>query len=122
MNNPDSILESVKKSLGLEANYHPFDDEIIMSINTVLGILNQLGVGQIGYQLDEEGEGTWTEFLAKEADAGIAIPEIKTYVAKRVQILFDPPTSGIYMDALKQVISELEFRINVAVETPLHED
>jgi hypothetical protein len=121
MNNPNSILDSVKKSIGIEPDYHPFDDEIIMDINTILGVLNQLGVGTIGFTI-EDNTATWDEFMAPEAEKEITINEVKTYVSKRVQILFDPPTSGIYMDALKNVISELEFRINVAVETPIHED
>ena len=124
--NPDNILDSIKKSIGIAPDYHPFDDELVMDINTVLGVLNQLGVGTIGYTVklnpddpEAESEGFWSEFLADEEDREITINEVKTYVAKRVQVLFDPPTSGIYMDALKQVISELEFRINVAVETPI---
>lgn len=121
MNNPNSILDSVKKSIGIEPDYHPFDEEIIMDINTILGVLNQLGVGTIGFSITDN-TATWDEFLAPEALKGITINEVKTYVSKRVQMLFDPPTSGIYMDALKQVVSELEFRINVAVETPIHED
>lgn len=121
MNNPNSILDSVKKSIGIEPDYHPFDEEIIMDINTILGILNQLGVGTIGFYITDN-TATWDQFMAPEAVKGITINEVKTYVSKRVQMLFDPPTSGIYMDALKQVVSELEFRINVAVETPIHED
>ena len=116
----NSILNSVKKALGLEPSYTPFDDEIIMHINTVLSILNQLGVGVLGFTITD-GASTWADFLANETAKGITVNEVKTYVAKRVQILFDPPTSGIYMDALKNVISELEFRINVAVETPIRE-
>ena len=117
----NSILNSVKKSIGIEPAYEPFDDEIIMDINTILGVLNQLGVGTIGFAITDN-TATWDQFMAPEALKGITINEVKTYVAKRVQMLFDPPTSGIYMDALKNVVSELEFRINVAVETPIHED
>lgn len=117
----NSILNSVKKSIGIEPEYTPFDAEIIMDINTILGVLNQLGVGTIGFSITDN-TATWDEFFVPETLKGITINEVKTYVAKRVQMLFDPPTSGIYMDALKQVVSELEFRINVAVETPIHED
>ena len=41
----DSILTSVKKLLGLPADYEAFDPDIIMYINTVLMILTQMGVG-----------------------------------------------------------------------------
>lgn len=116
----NSILNSVKKALGLEPTYEPFDEEIIMDINTVLSILNQLGVGVLGFTI-VDNTATWNDFLVNEIEKGITINEVKTYVAKRVQMLFDPPTSGIYMDALKNVVSELEFRINLAVETPIRE-
>ena len=41
----NSILTSVKKLLGLPADYEAFDPDIIMYINTVLMILSQMGVG-----------------------------------------------------------------------------
>lgn len=41
----DSILTSVKKLLGLPADYEAFDPDIVMYINTVLMILSQMGVG-----------------------------------------------------------------------------
>ena len=42
----DSILTSVKKLLGLPADYEAFDPDIIMYINTVLMILSQMGVAR----------------------------------------------------------------------------
>ena len=41
----DSILTSVKKLLGLAEGYTAFDADLIMHINSVLMILNQMGVG-----------------------------------------------------------------------------
>ena len=41
----DSILTSVKKLLGLTEEYAAFDTDLIMHINSVLMILNQMGVG-----------------------------------------------------------------------------
>lgn len=114
----DNILESVKTSLGLASDYTPFDAEIITYINTVLGIVNQLGVGTHDYTIDGDNNGSWDEFLADEIAEGNAINEVKSYVCKRVQLLFDPPTSGILMEAMKEIIRELEWRITVKKETP----
>ena len=61
--NEDSILISVKASLGLPADYNPFDAEIIMNINTVLSIVNQLGVGKYGYEISAESPG-WSGALS----------------------------------------------------------
>ena len=41
----ESILNSVKKLLGLEPDYTPFDTDLIMHINSVIMILRQMGVG-----------------------------------------------------------------------------
>lgn len=115
---PDSILQSVKASLGLPKDYNPFDNEIIMHINTVLGIVNQLGIGTYGYQISSDDEGSWEEFFAPESAESIFIPEVKTYVSKRTMMFFDPPTSGILMNAMNENIKELEWRIVCKKETP----
>lgn len=117
----DNIIKTIKASLGLAEDYTPFDAQVIMEINTVLSIVNQLGIGVNGYEVGIDNgayTGTWSEFLADEIADGIFMNEVKTYVAKRVQILFDPPTSGILMDAMNKNIEELEWRLVVHKETP----
>ena len=42
---------------------------------------------------------------------------VKTYIYLKVKIIFDPPLSGTVMEALKQTISELEWRLNVNAES-----
>ena len=120
---PDDIMYTTKAALGLPLDYTPFDNQVAMEINTVLGIVNQLGIGTPGYRLTlnsstNKYEGTWSEFMAPELDADNFIDEVKTYVSKRVHILFDPPTSSILMDAMNKNIAELEWRILVKKETP----
>ena len=41
---------------------------------------------------------------------------VKTYVSKKTRLIFDPPTSSSVMEALKGIISELEWRLNVSVD------
>lgn len=41
----ESILTSIKKSLGIGAEYTHFDDILVFHINSVFSILTQLGVG-----------------------------------------------------------------------------
>ena len=114
----DNILHCTKACLGLALDYTPFDSQIILDINTVLGIVNQLGIGVHGYRISDEDNGKWTEFMAPELDDDNFIDEVKTYVYKRVQLLFDPPTSGILMESVNHIIQELEWRILVKKETP----
>lgn len=116
--NEDNILVSVKASLGLPEDYEPFDYEIVMNINTILSVVNQLGIGKYGYEISKEAPGSWDEFLEQEILDAVSINAVKTYVAKRVMMLFDPPTSGILMNAMNENIKELEWRIVCMKETP----
>lgn len=108
----DSILESVKKLLNAEGDNY-FDADLIMHINTVFGILTQMGVGPAeGFIIDDESA-TWSDFVNVES----LYTMIKTYVALRVKILFDSATaSSFYIDTLKQQAEELEWRLKTQAE------
>ena len=62
----ESILTSIKKMLGIEAEYTHFDADIIMHINSVLMILNQLGVGPAEGFIIEDDTSTWSDFVPDE--------------------------------------------------------
>lgn len=109
----ESILTSIKKLLGIEEDYVHFDADIIMHINSVLSILTQLGVGPSeGYSI-KDANATWNEFITNPAKLEL----VKSYVYLKVRLMFDPPSSSSAIESMKQLISELEFRIIVAVET-----
>lgn len=113
----DSILNSVKKDLGITSEYTHFDPDIIMDINTAFSILTQLGVGPVaGFSISDD-TAVWTDFVP--ADPRLEI--IKSYVCKKVKLLFDPPTSGPSNDALNRLVNELEWRINVIVDPKLED-
>lgn len=103
----DSILTSVKKLLGLTEGYTAFDADLIMHINSVLMILNQMGVGPEKTFAISDATTTWSEFCAERTD----IEAVKSYTALKVRLLFDPPQSSSVMDAIKSQISELEWRL-----------
>lgn len=108
----DSILNDVKKFLGLTPEYTAFDDEIIMYINSVIIILSQIGVGPTSGFRVTDGSASWDEYLSENED-----PEaVKTYMGMKVKLMFDPPSGASAMEALKSVCSELEWRINVEVD------
>lgn len=108
----DSILTSIKKLLGLEEDYEVFDTDIIIHINTVFTILHQLGVGPKEVFQIQDKYSTWNEFIQTGTSESV-----KSYVYLRVRALFDPPTSSIANEALKETIKELEFRLNVSDDT-----
>lgn len=105
----DSILNSVKKLLGITEEYEHFDQDIIMHINSVFMILNQLGVGPEECYKIENNSNTWDEFISDNSN----IEAVKTYIYLKVRLMFDPPQSSIVAEAIKSNISELEWRLNV---------
>ena len=114
----DSILNSVKKILGIEESYTVFDVDIIIHINTVLNILNQLGIGpDEGFMITGETE-TWGDFIGND----ILLNDVKTYIYLRVRLIFDPPTTSFAIEALTKQYQELEWRMNVKREGEVYND
>jgi hypothetical protein len=104
----DSILNSVKKNLGLDASYLAFDDDVIMNINSVFGTLNQLGIGPADGFAIEDDSAVWDDFLAGD----VKLNSVKMYVYLRVRLAFDPPTTSYHISAVNDQIRELEWRLN----------
>ena len=112
----ESILTSIKKLLGLEESYEQFDVDIIMHINTVFMVLTQLGVGpSSGFSIKDKSS-SWDDFLGSDS---AKIASVKTYMALRVRLLFDPPSSSVVVEAIKENIKELEWRLTVAAEATI---
>lgn len=108
----ESILTSVKKTLGLDSSYTAFDQDVILFINGVFSTLNQLGIGpEGGYSIAGDTE-TWDAFIGSNKK----LNQVKTYVYLCVRILFDPPQTGYLMEALQKQKLELEWRLNVIRE------
>lgn len=107
-----SILTSIKKLLGIEEDYTQFDADIIPHINTALMTLNQLGVGpENGFAIQDKTT-VWTDFIGPRTD----IEAIKTFVYFKTRLAFDPPQNSFLVEAIKQQITELEWRINIQAE------
>ena len=107
----ESILQSTKKLLGITSECTDFDIDIITHINTVFVILWELGVGSSPFNIKSKEE-TWFDYLGDQEEN---LNFIKTYIYAKVRMFFDPPNGGV-LTALEHTISELEFRINVAVD------
>lgn len=108
----DSILNSVKKWCGMSSDYTAFDDDVISCINAELNVLNQVGVGVVGFQI-EDSTSKWSDFLGEsESKFGIA----KQYVKIKTRLVFDPPANSFVQTALKEQADELIWRTNVQAE------
>jgi len=111
--NSESILISIKKMLGLEVDYSPFDTDIIVYINSAFMTLTQLGIGpKEGFVINDYND-TWSQFLTNKAILG----SVKDYVYRYVKIAFDPPSNSFVMDAMRKQLDELGWRLNVQAES-----
>lgn len=104
----ESILTSVKKTLGLAEDYTAFDPDIVLYINGVLSDLHQLGIGPPqGFQITGKDE-EWVQFTSND----LTVNNVKTYVGLRVRLLFDPPESSYAIASFKEQIAQHEWRIS----------
>lgn len=111
----DSILNSVKKLIGPDYDYGPFDRDLIMHINSAFMILNQIGLGpQKPYRISGSDQ-VWTDFMSDIENYQSVID----YVYLRCRLIFDPPSSSFVLSSLKEQQQELEWRLNVMAETPM---
>jgi len=106
----NSILNSIKKLLGLSLDYNPFDADIILHINTVFANLAQMGVNpsgnENGFSISDSST-TWSEFT----NDNNLLNNVKSYVYLKVRMIFDPPTVGSITESFNNQIRELEYRL-----------
>ena len=108
----NSILTSVKKLLGIAADYDEFDTDIIIHINSVFVTLQQLGVGpDEGFSISDSST-VWSDYLSDNK----LLNNVISYMGLKVKMLFDPPTNSSILSSYERTIQELEWRINVMVD------
>jgi hypothetical protein len=107
-----SILKSTKKSLGLDATYTPFDQDILVCINSALGTLTQIGVlPNAGFSVVDATD-TWSELNLSLPMLGM----VKSYIYVKVRVLFDPPTTSFLLSAYQKQTEEFEWRLKMLKE------
>lgn len=105
-----SILDSVKKVIGMDPSYTAFDIDIIMHINTQFSKLYNLGVGPKNAAFEiEDKNAKWSDFLQGKTNINM----VKTYVCMAVRLIFDPPPTSFGIEAVKTEIQEMGWRLNV---------
>lgn len=110
----DSILNSIKKLLGIMDDYTCFDQDILLQINTALSVLTQVGVGPETGFFVEDANAIWDDFIPDDPRLGM----VKTYVFLKVKLAFDPPTSSAVLTSYEQLSKEYEWRLQVATDSP----
>jgi len=104
-----SILNSIKKMLGISSEDTGFDQELILHINGALMVISQLGIGPTtGFVITGATE-TWADFLQDRQDVEL----IKSDLYLRVKLMFDPPQNSFLTNSIEKQISEYDWRIEV---------
>lgn len=110
-----SILNDIKKVLGLASDYTAFDQDVIMYINTAFSVVNQLGVGPgTGFYIQDDTD-EWGDIGLPDNQLNI----VKTYVYLRTRMLFDPPTMSFMIEAANEQLREYEWRLNLFRESSI---
>lgn len=106
-----SILEDIKTLIGPDID-DDFDTDLIIHINTVLGILNQVGVGPAdGFAITGSQE-TWEQFIGNS----LLLHEARSFVYLKVRLMFDPPSSAAAIENMQKLCDELIWRIQVKAD------
>jgi hypothetical protein len=114
----NSILTSTKKLLNIHENDTDFDMDVLLHINSAFSTLHQLGVGpENGFAIVDATD-TWTSFLGTDQ----RFNSVKSYIYLKVRLIFDPPATSFHLEAVNRQIQELEWRLNVLIETDLWTD
>lgn len=108
----DSILMTIRKLVCGDPYADHFDTDLLVHINACFSILNQLGVGpENGFAVTDETQ-SWSSY----SDNDLILNMVKTYVTLKVRVIFDPPLTSSVLEAMNKEISQLEWRLNVAVD------
>lgn len=107
----NSILNSIKKLLGISEDYTPFDADIIIHINSIFSILTQIGIGPPeGFSISDS-TAEWSDYIGDAT----AIEMVKTYIYLKTKLIFDPPLNSSLTASIEKTISELEWRLSISV-------
>ena len=109
----ESILDSIKKLIGIEDTETYFDSDIVTGVNSAFSSLNQIGIGpDDGFSISDNTK-VWNNYLTDVRTLEL----VKSYVHLKTKLLFDPPSSSSIVDIINKEISEFEWRLNVIKTT-----
>ena len=105
----ESILTSTKKQLNIDEFDESFDLDILAAINTCISVLHQIGLGDGPALVVTDKSTTWDQLIPSPS-----LNMVKTYIFLKSKLIFDTPASGIATNSHKDILAEMEWRIEVA--------
>ena len=107
--NMQSILNSVKTFIGISEEDTHFDDDIMITINSMFARLKQFGVGPEETFRVVDDKSVWMDFIDDDFDYS----EVKTYIQLKTKLIFDPPANSNILKAYQEEVKEIEWRLSV---------
>lgn len=112
----NSILDTVKKMVGLDSSDTSFDLDIITLSNATFNILQRMGYKNFNLS---DSTATWSDYFGDDEQQDSVYWDvtnmIKTYIPLKVRFMFDPP-AGTAKEVLATTLNELEWSINVGID------
>ena len=105
----ESILNTIKKMLGVPVEDSAFDSDVLVHINGALSTLTQLGVGPVDPILVANKDTEWSSLTIDPTVQGMA----KQFIYLTVKLLFDPPSTSFVIESYAKTIQELTWRLEV---------
>ena len=103
----ESILNTVKKVLGIDPAYEVYDLDLLIYINGIFADLHQIGFGpKQGFGI-HDAEAKWSDYTHDN----LLVENIKPFIIMRCRQSFDPPQTGPLAEALDAMIKKQEWRI-----------
>lgn len=102
----DSILNTVKKILGIDPECEDFDVDITIHVNSIFSTLYQMGVIKDEFAITDDSD-TWDAVIIPNSVLGL----VKTYIPLKTKLLFDPPSNSFTVTSLENSVKEYEWRL-----------
>lgn len=114
----NSILNDIKKLMGIDESYDCYDTDLIIFINSALAEVVQLGYSSnMNAKITGSSE-TWNSIFT---DITNQLELVKEFVYLKTKIVFDPPQSSAVLSAYNDRIKELQWRLNISPSVEVEE-
>lgn len=104
----ESVLNTIKQMLGLEQEYNVFDQDVLVSINSALSTLKQVGAMDVAQHVTSASD-TWESLGFSDWQLEL----VKEYIYIKTRLVFDLPSNGQVISAFTERAKELEWRLHI---------
>jgi len=111
----ESILVSVRTSLGILPGVTDFDEEIIIAINSAIFALSQIVEGLTSPFSISDDTALWTDLYGTLTN----IESVKSYIILKTKLEFDPPGTSFLQQSYNNQVEELAYRLMIEVDPDL---